>query len=115
MAFTLTDSFVDKAHLGSPEMGPNLPLEWMVKNVLFWVILTDHFRGDWVVPSAGADEMCRQINTRGGSAKQTKFDGIGHDCWDRAVAESNVVNWMLAQRVSARVDNATHPEFADVR
>ena len=87
----------------------------VVERVALLPIWAFNFRGDWVVPSAGADEMCRQINTRGGSAKQTKFDGIGHDCWDRAVAESNVVNWMLAQRVSARVDNATHPEFADVR
>ncbi len=87
----------------------------VVERIALLPIWAFNFRGDWVVPSASADEMCQLINTRGGSAKQTKFDGIGHDCWDRAIAESNVVSWMMNQRVSARVDTATHPGFADVR
>jgi predicted peptidase len=87
----------------------------VVERIALLPIWAFNFRGDWVVPSASADEMCEAVNTHGGSAKQTKFDGIGHDCWDKAVAESDVIDWMLNQRISARVDTATHPEFADVR
>lgn len=74
-----------------------------------------NFRSDLVVSSNGTDEMCRQITARGGTARQTKFDGVGHDCWDRAVAESNLVDWMLHQRISARATTVATPAFADVR
>ncbi|MBC8106709.1 MAG: hypothetical protein H7Z14_08985 [Anaerolineae bacterium] len=77
-----------------------------------------NFRSDLVVPSASADEMCQEITARGGAAKQTKFDGVGHDCWSRAVAESDLVDWMLHQRrVIARVYNSPAPTapVADVR
>src|SRR5690348_1444018 len=60
-----------------------------------------NFRGDWVVPSTNSEEMCEQITAHGGNARQTKFDGLGHDCWDRVVAESDIVDWMLHQRISA--------------
>ena len=74
-----------------------------------------NFKGDWVVSSARSDEMCQAIDSRGGNARQTRFNGIGHDCWDRAVAESDVVDWMLQQRISARGDSPVQAGLADVR
>src|SRR5205823_2787848 len=74
-----------------------------------------NFRGDCVVSSSRSDEMCHEITAHGGTATQTKFDGIGHDCWDRAVAESDVVDWMLHQRISARPPAPANPGLADLR
>lgn len=89
----------------------------VVQRIILLPVWAFNFRGDWVVPSASADEMCQQITAHGGTARQTKFDGIGHDCWARAVAESDIVDWMLRQRISARpVEDASgRYGFADVR
>ena len=74
-----------------------------------------NFRGDLVISSSSADDMFAQLTARGGKPKQTKFDGIGHDCWDKAVAESELVSWMLEQRVSARPITSAQLGIADVR
>jgi predicted peptidase len=58
------------------------------------------FQGDPFVSSQNSEQMCEQIKSLGGSAKITEFDGVGHDCCDRAIAESDLVNWMLQQRRS---------------
>lgn len=54
--------------------------------------------GDMFVSPRSSQDMCEQLQARGGRAKLTEFKGVGHDCWDRAVAESDLVTWMLAQR-----------------
>lgn len=62
--------------------------------------------GDLFVSAQSSQEMCEQLQARGGRAKLTAFKGVGHDCWDRAVAESNLVGWMLAQRRRSPSDAA---------
>jgi predicted peptidase len=57
-----------------------------------------NYSADLVVPADNSAQMCEQLNARGGNAKLTEFAGIGHDAWDRAVADSDLVEWMLAQR-----------------
>jgi predicted peptidase len=57
-----------------------------------------HSKGDPFVPSRGARIMCRQIESHGGAARLTVFDSMDHDCWDRAVGQSDLVPWMLMQR-----------------
>jgi predicted peptidase len=54
-------------------------------------------KDDGWVASSGSEEMCRDINQRGGWARLTEFYGNDHDCWQLAVHESNLVNWMLLQ------------------
>lgn len=62
--------------------------------------------GDMWVSSKNSEEACAAIAARGGKPKLTEFGGVGHDIWDRVVAESNVVDWMLAQRRSSAVAGA---------
>ena len=62
------------------------------------------YRGDLIAPPTASEAMCRELNDRGGNARLTAFNGIGHDGWSRAVADSDLVDWMLAQR---RVAHAT--------
>jgi predicted peptidase len=87
-----------------------------IDRLLLLPVWAFNYRADLVVSSARSDEMCREITSHGGNAKQTCFAGIGHDCWNRAVAESDVVDWMLQQRISARSHpNADTSAVADVR
>ena len=61
-----------------------------------------HNRSDPIIHSEASEEMCAQIAQLGGRARYTAFDRIGHDCWDRAVAQTDLVEWMLQQqRVAA--------------
>jgi predicted peptidase len=87
----------------------------VARRIVLLPIWAFNFRGDLVVSSDGADDMCEQITAHGGNAKQTKFDGMGHDCWDKAVAESDLIDWMLEQRISARAQTVATPAVADVR
>jgi predicted peptidase len=57
--------------------------------------------GDVIVPAGNTIEMCRRINAAGGNAQCTQFPGIGHDCWDKAVARSGLVAWMEEQKRQA--------------
>jgi predicted peptidase len=60
-----------------------------------------HYSGDIWVSSECSQDMCAAINSSGGKAQFTEFAGIGHDGWQRAVDESEVVKWMLEQRRGA--------------
>jgi hypothetical protein len=41
--------------------------------------------------------MCKSVQTHGGRARLTEFDGGEHDCWLQAVDQSDLVTWMLRQ------------------
>jgi predicted peptidase len=60
-----------------------------------WAITTQY---DPVVSSQNSRDMCEAIKARGGRANLTELPGDDHDCWARAVEETQVVSWMLAQK-----------------
>jgi predicted peptidase len=60
-----------------------------------WAIVT---RDDPFVNSQNSRDMCSAIKARGGRAHLTELIGDDHDCWARAVEETQVINWMLAQK-----------------
>lgn len=67
----------------------------MLTGVPVWAF---HSRGDPFVTYESSEQMCRTIIQHGGTARLTVFPAVDHDCWDRAVAQSELVNWMLSQR-----------------
>jgi predicted peptidase len=69
----------------------------MVERLVYLPIWAFSAKDDAFVPATGSEEMCRAINQKGGWARLTEFTGGEHDCWDLAVHESNLVNWMLHQ------------------
>jgi len=69
----------------------------MVERLIMVPVWAFAYTGDMFVQPQSSEEMCREIAERGGKAKLTEFEGVGHDGWGRAVAESNLVEWMLAQ------------------
>ena len=52
---------------------------------------------DPFVPSENAEKMCQTIDSLGGHARLTEFDGNEHDCWPMAVDNSDLIAWMLSQ------------------
>ncbi|RIL04580.1 MAG: phospholipase [Proteobacteria bacterium] len=57
-----------------------------------------HGDDDPIVPLARSLELVDAIAQRGGSARLTRYAGVGHDSWAPAYREPELPRWMLAQR-----------------
>lgn len=54
-------------------------------------------KDDIIVPASNSEQMCESIQSHGGRARLTEFEGGEHDCWVQAVDQSDLVTWMLRQ------------------
>ena len=66
-------------------------------------IWAHHNKADTIVSCTGTRNMVANINSAGGSAKGSYYGGFpiatfGHNCWDEAYGNKEVVTWMLSQR-----------------
>ena len=52
---------------------------------------------DPIVSASNSEQMCQSVQSHGGRARLTEFDGGEHDCWVQAVDQSDLVTWMLRQ------------------
>lgn len=68
-----------------------------VPNLTRYPIWAIHNRFDPIVGVWNTSGMCGKINTAGGHAKSTVYGGFGHDCWDKAYGDKNVVAWIQGQ------------------
>lgn len=59
------------------------------------------FHGDVddVVPPEESLQMVKSVNKRGGHAKLTLFHNVGHDAWTNAYAGTELLNWLLEQKL----------------
>ncbi len=64
-----------------------------------WVF---HGDADEVVPIDESYELVEAIRAHGGEPRFTVYPGVGHNSWDRAYEESDLLDWLLAQRLSDR-------------
>ena len=53
---------------------------------------------DPIVPVESARRWVAALTKAGGSPKYTEFPGVGHNVWEKAFADPDVVMWLLAQR-----------------
>jgi len=53
---------------------------------------------DDIVPITESITMLRAINKNGGHAELIICYGVGHNAWDTAYADYNLVDWILAQK-----------------
>lgn len=58
-----------------------------------------HGGDDKVVPPSESRKMNDALKAAGSNAKYTEYEGVGHNSWDRAYAETDLMTWMLAQRL----------------
>jgi predicted peptidase len=56
-----------------------------------------HGDADPAVPVGGARQMAAALKAAGGDVKYTEYPGVGHDSWDKAYAEPDLGQWLLAQ------------------
>ncbi len=50
---------------------------------------------DEAVPLAYSELMVDAVNAAGGNAELTVFPGVGHNAWDKAYLETDVIEWLL--------------------
>jgi prenyltransferase beta subunit/pimeloyl-ACP methyl ester carboxylesterase len=43
-------------------------------------------------------EMVEALRSQGGTARITEYRGVGHNSWDRAYNDQELIDWMLAQK-----------------
>ena len=46
--------------------------------------------------------MIAAIEQAGGKPDYTEYEGVGHDSWTKAYAEPTLLDWLFAQKKSAR-------------
>lgn len=61
-----------------------------------WVF---HGSVDKNAPVTEARKMVQAIRAAGGNVKYTEYPGVGHNSWDRAYTEPDLIKWLLAQRL----------------
>lgn len=64
-------------------------------NVPIWAF---HGDADGAVSCDASRRVVERINAFGGNAKLTVYPGVGHNSWEPAYREPDLIPWMLAQR-----------------
>lgn len=61
-----------------------------------------HGGTDEVVPTAESQRMAAALKALGGEVHYTEYPGVGHNSWDQAYAESELLTWLFAKSLGAR-------------
>jgi predicted peptidase len=56
-----------------------------------------HGANDSTVPAQCSREMIEMIKKAGGHPRYTEYPGVGHNSWDRAYAEPELLSWLFSQ------------------
>jgi poly(3-hydroxybutyrate) depolymerase/prenyltransferase beta subunit len=66
-----------------------------LKNLPVWSFCGD---GDRDTTVLNMRSMITTLQSEGGRARVTEYRGVGHNSWDRAYNDPELIDWMLAQR-----------------
>jgi len=59
-----------------------------------------HGDGDPSVPVEESRKMAEALKAAGANYKYTEYPGVGHNSWEKAYAEPDLVPWLLAQKLA---------------
>ena len=59
-----------------------------------------HGGADTVVPTDESRKMNEAIKAAGGNVKYTEYENVGHNSWDKAYAEKELMPWLLSQKIN---------------
>jgi predicted peptidase len=87
---------------GEPAKNPDVPARENgvgviagLERVPLWFF---HGTDDPVVPISLTRERVAALRQAGGSPRSTEYPGVKHDAWVKAYAETEIVDWLFAQR-----------------
>ncbi len=60
-----------------------------------------HGGADTVVPVSESRKMAEALKTASGNVKYTEYEGVGHNSWDRAYSEPDLISWLFSHRAVA--------------
>lgn len=63
-----------------------------------WVF---HGSADPAVRVSESRKMVEALKAAGGNVRYNEYEGVGHNSWDKAYAETEIFPWMLAQKLKA--------------
>ena len=66
-----------------------------IKNIPIWAF---HGANDSTVPVQCSRSMVEMIERAGGHPRYTEYPGVGHNSWDRAFAEPELLSWLFSQK-----------------
>jgi predicted peptidase len=76
--------------------------ESMAPRLIHTAIWAFHGERDQAVSVERSREMIAAIKKAGGTPMYTEYEGVGHNSWDRAFIEPNLLSWVFAQRARLR-------------
>jgi predicted peptidase len=56
-----------------------------------------HGGADEVVPPEGSRKLDQALKAAGGDVRYTEYPGVGHNSWDKAYADPELMTWMLSK------------------
>ncbi len=66
-----------------------------MKRVAIWAF---HGDADETVPVSGSRDAIAAIRAAGGEPKYTEYPGVGHNVWEKAFAEPDLLPWLFKQK-----------------
>ena len=84
---------------GNPAADPYAETARKVGMTPVWVF---HGSADPTVPVSESRKMVEAMKANGGRVKYREYRGVGHNSWDLAYAESDLMPWLLAQELRAK-------------
>src|SRR5437016_13047924 len=89
----------DMARMQPPDdNSPYLEAAKKIGKTPVWIV---HGGDDPVVPVTESRRMNEAMKTLGGEVRYTEYPGVGHNSWEKAYAEPELLTWMLSKTISA--------------
>ncbi|MCI0663581.1 MAG: prolyl oligopeptidase family serine peptidase [Acidobacteria bacterium] len=81
---------------GEPVLDPYLETAKKIGQTPVWIF---HGADDKIVPTEESRKMHDALKSAGGNVKYTEYEKVGHNSWDKAYAEQEMLTWMFAQKL----------------
>jgi len=75
---------------------PYLATARAIGNTPVWAF---HGAADPVVPVTESQKLVEAFKNVGGNVRYTEYEGIGHNSWEKAYANQDLMAWLLSQRL----------------
>ncbi len=75
-------------------MAPVPYASWINKKMGIWVF---HGTEDQSIPITESESMVRRLREMGYDVRFTRYEGVGHNAWERAYSEEELYDWLMEQ------------------